>query len=246
MTAALQRADPPLDEPASPRPAGEVPLRILHTGFDKLDIAYCGALDDEALATLLEAKTIAQERQEKIRARIGGEDVLVESGAQHGGYRFAFTTGLTGERWAVKDSTDAHGWNIMAKVDAAALATSTPDMVRRQLSDRIARLGLRITDQSLNRVDYAIDLQMPSHFALHLEQVVAPQRSQVRPHWGDQQASQDRFRPGCVLRGRRVETITVGSMKNQQVCIYDKRAQAITKGNPGGSTSGMSIRETLI
>ena len=179
MTAASQRVERPLDDALPTAQIGEVPLRTLHTSFDKLDIAYCGALNEEALATLREAKSIAQERQAKVRVRIGGESVLVEHGGQQGGYAFVFDTGPTGERWSVKDNSDVRNWNILVKLHAAILAVSTPQAIREQLVRRIESLGLRMTDHSLNRVDYAIDLQMPRHFELNLDQVIAPSRSQL-------------------------------------------------------------------
>ena len=85
------------------RPSAELPLRLLYSGFDTLDIVFKGSLSDEAIATLEIAHTMALDRNEAVLTVLvpGKEPVHVHQKGLSGGYRFRCTTGPLGEIWGV-------------------------------------------------------------------------------------------------------------------------------------------------
>ncbi len=89
-------------------------------------------------------------------------------------------------------------------------------------------MGARITSHSINRVDFAMDFQT-KRFELHQDQFVAHSHTKVSPHWGKPDGKSDRNQPAAVLRGRRLESVTIGKQPGRQIIVYDKRREAIER-----------------
>jgi hypothetical protein len=237
VVSALAKGQVSVDARATPtlqqRPSTETPLRLLHAGFDALDIVFKGSLSDEAIATLEIAHGIALDRNEAVLSALGPgkEPVHVHQNGLPGGYRFRCTTGSLGEIWGFTD-TRPQGWNAICSVRAATLAAyGWQETVQRAFA-RLKSFGCRTTDHRVARVDYAIDFLMPSAFELGLYQFVAHAHSKLKPYWGKREAGEAATRPTAVCRGRRLESVTIGKMPGRQVCVYDKRREAVEQGKP--------------
>lgn len=205
-------------------------LKLLHAGFDTLDVSFQGALPASALKDLAAAKAEAARRKERQLVRVGSTDAHVFDHGAKGGYAFILDTGPLGEMWTFKENTHASEWNIGVSVGAAALATRGYAETKARLYEQLAAMGCSVISESIRRADFAMDFLMPGGFTLDLENVVAPSRSKVSPHWGDTQRLDGKdMQPSAVIRGRRLESVTVGKMPGRQVIIYDKRKAAIDK-----------------
>lgn len=203
--------------------------RILYSGFDTLDIAIAGAFSDDVLQRLAKARQHA-ESSDKEHATIigpGKVEVFVKSHGCKGGFRYVMTDGPTGAIFMAKADNRPSEWNLFVSVRALRLLTLGYGATKQWLWDMLGAMGFRVTDHSVNRLDYAVDILAPG-FQLDLADFVAPARAKVRPYWGKEQLLDDPGNvPQAVIRGRRVESATVGMMPNRQVILYDKRRAAL-------------------
>lgn len=200
---------------------------LLHAGFDTLDVAIAGALPADTLKILEQARDEAAERQEPVLATIGNVDMHVSGHGMRGGYAFMTDTGPLGANWMIKHNTNKREWNIFASPRATTLLAygyqGTKDILWKELSN----MGGHATDHSVNRVDFAMDFRTKA-FELHHDQFVAHSHTKVTPHWGKHGTS-DRNQPAAVVRGRRLESVTVGKQPGRQVIVYDKLREAIER-----------------
>ena len=205
-------------------------FELVHAGFDTLDIAIAGALPAEALASLEKVRGEASERQEAVLATIGAGVVAmhVAGHGMRGGFAFVTDTGPLGAKWMFKNSTDVSQWNVFVSPRATMLLAYGYEGTWKKLSQEFEAIGGRMTDHSINRVDFAMDFRSQG-FELHQEQFVAHSHTKVSPHWGKQEGSTDRNQPSAVLRGRRLESVTIGKQPGRQIIVYDKRREAIEK-----------------
>ena len=209
-------------------------VKLLYAGFDGLDISFQGALPRETLDLLDTAKKQAAELRDPQLRAIGPGKVKahVQSHGMKGGYAFVLDTGPLGEIWFFMDNSDPRNWNVSVSVRAAALATNGYHATKRHLLERLAAMGCRIAQESIRRVDFAMDFLMPESFELKLDQVVAHSHAKLAPYWSDKANPEGSSelttnKPSAVLRGRKLETVTVGKMPGRQVTIYNKRKAAI-------------------
>jgi hypothetical protein len=61
---------------------------------------------------------------------------------------------------------------------------------------------------------------------------VAHTQSKVKPYWGKREADEKATQPAAICRGRRLESVTVGKMPGPQICVYDKRREAVEQVKP--------------
>lgn len=202
--------------------------KLLFAGFDALYVAFAGALRPEEFDTLEKARDEAQKREERVLTKIGpGQvDVYVLGHGGKGGYAFIIDTGPLGGIWKFKHNTDASKWNIFVEPSATMLLAYDYIGTRDKLWEFLDSIGATITDHSINRVDFAMDFQTQG-FELHQEQFVAHSHTKVAPHWGKKEKQVDLNQPSAVLRGRRLESVTIGKLPGRQIIVYDKRRQAI-------------------
>lgn len=205
-------------------------FKLVHAGFDTLDIAIQGALPAESLAQLETARDEAADRQEAVLITLGPEKVAmhVSGNGMRGGYAFVTDTGPVGCKWFFKKNHDAAQWNIFVSPRATALLAHGYHGTRDRIWEELANMGAEVMDHSINRVDFAMDFQT-SGFELSLGQFVAHAHTKVRPHWGEVKAASDSNQPSAVMRGRRLESVTIGKMPGRQIIVYDKRREAIER-----------------
>ena len=204
--------------------------KLLYAGFDTLDVAFAGALPVNALNALEKAREESSERQEPVLATIGpGKVNMHVSGyGMRGGYAYVVDTGPLGAIWRFKKNLDPREWNIFVSPRATMLLAYGYDGTRDRLWKSLAAMGARVTDHSINRADFAMDFQTHG-FELHQDQFAAHSHTKVSPHWGKQDKWCDPNQPSAVLRGRQLESVTIGKQPGRQIIVYDKRREAIEK-----------------
>ena len=208
--------------------------RVVHQGFDTLDLAIKGALAEPVLEQLEAAREIAETTQREQIVTIGqaGQRFLVQPHGQRGGYRYVLTNGPTGAIFSIKANPDPDEWNLFISVRAACLLTKRYEGAKQWLFDTIIGMGGVIRDHSVNRLDYAVDI-LATDFTLDMANFVAPGHAKISAHWESEHSIGDNGEPiQPVIRGGRFETVTIGKMPRRQVILYDKRRAAIDKKEP--------------
>jgi hypothetical protein len=205
-------------------------FELLYAGFDTMDVAFAGALPSETLTTLEHARKEAQERQAPVLLAIGPGQVAMHilGHGMRGGYAFIVDTGPTGAKWMFKNNTDLRQWNIFVSPRASMLLAYGYEGTRDRLWNELESMGAKPTDHSINRVDFAMDFRTQG-FELNQNQFVAHSHTKVSTHWGKPEATKDRNQPSTVLRGRRLESVTIGKQPGRQIIVYDKRREAIER-----------------
>jgi hypothetical protein len=206
-------------------------FKLLYSGFDQFDVAFQGALPRDVVAVLEAAKEEAQKQQEPVLVTVGPGrvDMHVAENGKRGGYAFSCNTGPTGEQIWFKKSSNPSLWNILVSVHSKALVCCPLQTTFNRIKRTLADIGCIVGQESINRIDFAMDFLAPPDFELRHEQFVAHRRAKVRPYWSEK-ADSDENQPSAVLAGRRCESVTIGKMPGRQIIVYDKRRDAIDKG----------------
>ncbi len=198
-------------------------MDILHQGFDGLDIAFAGALPKALQAKLEKAKENASVTMEDEYCELRGVDCWVKGTGRAVGYAYVLNTGPDGEVWAFKKNDDVMQWNVHVSVRALQLAVHGLEQVKARLFDTLRRWSCQITDESVSRVDYALDF-VKADFQPDSKNIICHSHSSKRDHF-DQEFFTDQF-----TRGNRVSTVTIGKMPGRQIQIYDKSREAKQTG----------------
>lgn len=203
--------------------------RVLYAGFDTLDVAFQGAFTKEILGKLESARRMAEDSDKEQPLQIGHGDVgvLVKPHGRKRGFRYVFINGLSGAIFAVKNSTDPQQWNLSVSVRALRLATLGYEQTKEWLNETLALMGFQIIDHRVSRIDFAVDILAPN-FVLDAANFVCPAQAKVKPYWSPEvDLDNEGNIPSAVIRGRRFESVTIGTMPNRQTILYDKRRAAI-------------------
>jgi len=197
-------------------------MQLIYQNFDGLDVSYQGALPLCLLEELETAKKEAQESRKETVIRLGPKKLLVsvaETGAK-GGYSYRFDTGPDGETWFVAHSDNPRLWNIRVSVKSLNLALNGYARVKQRLAETLADLGARGLEPSkapkerVSRFDYCFDFIL-SNFQPNPSAFIAHPNCCHRIHNRLDESEH-------VLRGRRIESLTIGKMPGRQIIIYDK------------------------
>ncbi|MSU91527.1 hypothetical protein GE300_18265 [Rhodobacteraceae bacterium 2CG4] len=198
-------------------------MRVLHKGFDTLAIAIRANIPSE----LFEYLETEKERADKER-----QDVLIEyNGVQlhlkaHGGngYRFVASGGPFGANWFFKKPNSRDPWGIRVSFGSTFMANLGLAAARLHLDGVLAKFGIRHgeDDVSISRVDFCIDVLAPD-FALIPENFVMHSSANRRDFV---------TAPEKTVHGKsgRITSVTIGSPRNRQVIVYDKRAEITKRG----------------
>jgi hypothetical protein len=201
-------------------------MQIIRAGVDSLYLAIKATLPPTILKSLSDAKTkAAQDRRDSpIELGDGTIKVVVSPGGYPGGYAFVFDTGPFGARFACRETSDTLDWNLFVKPHATALLTHGFGPVVRKINETLSILGGKIVETSPNRIDYAMDFRA-DELDLDIDQFIAHPRSKRKPVWG----ASDTHGPAAILTGRRLESVTIGTMPGKQVIVYEKTIEARKK-----------------
>lgn len=211
-------------------------MKILRYGFDTIDVSFMGALPEGVLAALAGAKEAAIEQQFPEPLDIGGVLGSVGQVGKGGGYRYTFDTGPEGEIWWFKHNTATENHNIFVSVRAAQLLLKGWERVRDDLYVSLEKLGATVLGESINRVDFAIDLLAPE-FELEPKNFVCAWQTKRAVHNAADEPGTSEILEGIGAEnvqyiGRRCSGVTLGKMPNRQVIVYDKRREVIdARGN---------------
>lgn len=206
---------------------------LVHAGFDTLDVAFAGRLPDDVYPILEKAREDAAEAQHEVLVEIGPGKVSghVASHGISGGYAFVVDTGPLGVKWMFKKNKDPREWNIFASPKATTLLAYGYAGTRDKMFAELAAMGAAVTDHSINRTDFAMDFRTRG-FELHLHQFVCHRRTKISAHWDAPTKDDEQFHPSAVIRGRLVQSMTIGKQPGRQIIVYDKRAEAVEKQKP--------------
>ncbi|MEP3321515.1 MAG: hypothetical protein ABJN40_10755 [Sneathiella sp.] len=211
-------------------------IQNIYAGFDTLEISFQGALSFEVIDQLEQVKEEATARQENQLAEIGPGRIQghVGKSGMSGGYAYTFSTGPLGELWSFKKNSNPSEWNIGVKVYAAALVAYPYWEIKERLLQRLKDMGCIIGQESIRRVDFAMDFLIPGVFEINEHQFVAHHRSKISPYLKFEDVDQDTGNNDgtYVFRGGRKESVTIGKMPGRQVIVYDKRKAALDLGTP--------------
>jgi len=221
--------------------------KLVHVGFDGLDIAFKGALSIESLETLESALKIAKSEKAAQRVALGpnGKWFTMEKHGKQGGYAFTLTDGDTGALYSIKRSNAPSEWNIFVSVRAACFLVRPYGQVKAYVIQTLKDMGARIADISVNRIDLAIDIHTED-FDLDLKQFITPARSKARLYWSSEQyLFDDGEKFSAVMSGAKFQSATIGKMPNRQVILYDKGQAAIDLKQPYWFKAWGLDRETM-
>ena len=207
-------------------------LTVLRKGMDTLDVAFQGAVSAAVLGDMRTARETARKEKSDFPISVNGVTGKIGETGARGGYAFRFDTGSDGQIWSIKDNTDMEQWNVRVEVRALALALYGYEGVKARLWRVLDAMGARVVTESVGRADFAVDFIAddfeiePVNFVAH-----SHSRQNVRRDDPEGEAAQDGFSE--EWRGGRCSGVTVGSMPNRQVTVYDKRAEQVRKvGSP--------------
>lgn len=169
---------------------------------------------------------------ERARAEAEGQPVEIDYNGvalmlkPHGGmgYRFNASGGRFGATWSFKKPNGKDPWGVRVNFGSDFLAHFGLGEATAHLDKVLDKFGIRYaeSDVSIARADYCIDMLAPS-FELMPDQFVMHSSTGRR----DFLLEADKSVHG---RSGRVTSVTVGSVRNRQVIIYDKREEVIKRG----------------
>lgn len=198
-------------------------MKVLYRGFDGLDVAFMGRVPHDLLEVLEEAKERATQEMQPVVIRHRDVPLEVAETGARGGYAFRCDTGPDGATWFLKRPLKGDPWGVRVSVKALALALYGLGGVRARLYAFMEALGIAVPlgGESIGRVDYAVDILVPSF-------VLVPDQFVMHSHTSrtDHTESEPIVRHGT---SGRVTSVTVGKMPNRQVIVYDKRREVIDK-----------------
>lgn len=197
-------------------------MKILHKGFDGLEVSFQGKLHARARRSLQMAKDNAKAMMQNEYLNLNGVDVWVKETGAQGGYAFVFDTGPDGEIWTIKDNDNTENWNLRTKVSAVQLAVDGFEKTVENLYKKLGLWRAEILDESVARIDYAIDF-VADNYSPDMRSFICHSRATQ----GEFAEGMDQVQPRQFACGNRITSVTIGKMPGRQVITYDKRREAI-------------------
>lgn len=208
--------------------------KIVYSGFDTLDLAIKGAFSTEIIDYLEETRKEAEISEKEFPIKLGKNNLnfLIMPYGQRGGFKFVITDGPTGAIYAIKANSNLDDWNLFISVRSNRLLTHGYEKTKAWIFQQLFKMEFRIVDYSINRIDFAIDIQT-NNFELDFNKLITPSRAKVSSYWTEENTIGElKNHKTSIVRGGRFESITVGKMPNRQVIVYDKRRAAIDQKHP--------------
>lgn len=197
-------------------------MKILYHGCDWFAVAFRGRISESTRQILRDAKERANKDGAKALESINGVSFHVLTSGAAGGYAFVLDQGETGVKYLIKDNGEPDQWNIFAQARAEHLMAVGLDGVQIAMFEDLKNLGAYITDNAVNRFDYACDFDAPD-FVLEPEKIIAHSHTYISRY-----AENDQFHTQ-IVGGQIISSMTIGKMPNRQIQIYNKRKEAVSK-----------------
>ena len=191
---------------------------MIHRGFDGLDLAYKGHIDLQTLTVLTSAKQRAQELKREAPIVLGNMWLKVSPKGRRG-FEFIVLGGDQHETWFFKKPNANDPYGVYVSVAAIRLASKGLAATRLYLEDRLRQFGIEVEpgDESIARVDYAVDYLFPE-FAVSGDHFSMSSAYSLQSLGGLQEYRE---------KGKtsRIETVMIGKNPNAQVEVYDKTTE---------------------
>jgi len=198
-------------------------MKVVHTGFDGIDLALRTTVPIELVDFLEEGKATAQELVSDVWGTYAGLDIQSGQSGKRGGYAFTFRIYEFGAVWFAKKPKASDPWGLYVSIGSRELALNGLDKTRQKLDALLTRLGFRIPHDgiSINRVDFAVDILAPG-FCLDPDAFVFHSRAN-RKAIAEVETLEMNGRSG------RTTSVTIGKMPGRQVIVYDKREEVLKR-----------------
>ena len=203
----------------------EEKIKHLHSGFDTLEVSFKVRPNfqpayESFLQELDRAKVAAQREDRPINLSMPGWGQLIQVGksGMAGGYAYTLDTGEVGFLVWLKNSSKEE-WNARIKVRSAYLMLYGYEKAKNEMLRFLKMCGLEVLTESIARADFCVDMLAPG-FKPDARHVVCHSRSTVG----------QRMQLDEKIRGRQVESVTIGKMPGRQICIYDKSKEVKARG----------------
>lgn len=195
-------------------------IKILHSGFDGLDLSYRAFLPAYVLEILRTAKEDAAKTKRPVSVELAGYTFFVSESGAKGGYKFIVDTGELGAVYFFKEEDRSDPWGCRVSHRSLPLALFGAAEAKRRSEEFLSAMGFVIVAGicRVSRVDFALDLLLPE-FELRRELFVAHSRSAVVGN-----DTVETYGSTIELSG-----IRIGKMPNRQLAVYDKRADILAK-----------------
>lgn len=207
--------------------------RIVHQGFDTIEVAFQGILPPSVRRVLAILKERARERGEAVLAQLGDgglECHVFGTGLGTGNHNYTWRLqSASGLIWAWNDSDDIELWNGRVKAGAEILLTLGYAATRDQIWRELAQLGAMVPQHSIGRADYCIDFLAPD-FSLTLERVVCHYKMKEGQHAPEARELAKADNVYTNFSSRRCQSLRLGSVSLLQLAVYNKRREVIQQG----------------
>ena len=195
-------------------------LTVLHRGFDTIALSIQSNIGPELFAFLEAEQERAEQEKRDVLVDYNGVQLHLKGHGGHG-YKFIASGGPDGATWFFKKPNSKDKWGIRLSFGSFFLAMHGLGAAKSHCEHVLGRLGVRYKpeDVSIARVDVCVDILapnfevIPDHFVMHS---ATGRRDYV--------TNEDYSVNG---KSGRVTSVTIGSTRNRQVIVYDKRAEVI-------------------
>lgn len=208
--------------PPSRNTSSDNPKRytVLHRGFDTLTLSIKQNIPIKLFDYLTKEKELAETERRDVLVTYNDTRFLLRPNGGSG-YRFILSDGDASATWSIKKPNAKDPWGIRVNIGSFYLATSGLGAARTYIETVLERFGVRTleTDISIARVDFCVDILAPD-FVMHHDNAVMHSRT----NWRDHITDDDKKVNG---NSGRITSVTIGSGRNRQAIIYDKRAELI-------------------
>lgn len=206
--------------------------RIVHHGFDTIEVAFQGFLPPSVRRILALLQGRAREQGQAQLATIGEGNLECHVfGAGLGSANHNYTWRIqsaSGLIWAWIDSQDIEQWNGRVKIGAETLLALGYRGAVAQVRKELAQLGAVVKALSIGRADYCMDFLAPE-FRLSLERLVCHHRMRGDTMSPEARALADANNIGVRYTARRCNSIRLGHVSLLQLAIYSKSKEARDK-----------------
>ncbi|GAA4647614.1 hypothetical protein GCM10023115_55760 [Pontixanthobacter gangjinensis] len=198
-------------------------MEVVYQGFDGLDFSLQGQISPALEQELEAAKLEAKKQHGAVVLDWKGAKLHVKDSGARGGYSYLVSTGDFGATWFFKKPNVRDPWGVRVSCNSFLLATYGFAEARNKIYELLDLLEVKLKSrgESIGRIDYAVDILAPE-FELVPERFVMHSNANRADHWEPLEISTNG-------KSGRTSSVTVGKMPGQQVIVYDKRAEVISK-----------------
>lgn len=196
-------------------------MKLIYAGFDGLDVTFKGFIPPKAVEALEAGKEASQELKQDQYVEIGEfKGHVGQAGLRAGGYSYIVDTGDLGFKWFMSKSQNRENWGIRVSCKSATLAAFGFEQTVARMYAELDAIGATVTDESIGRVDFAMDWRVPGDFR------ISPERFSMHGTTSSKRSG-DEWED--AWQGQRCTGFTIGKMPGRQICIYDKRLEIIKR-----------------